>query len=343
MIDFSEPHEVSRLLHDLKCPWGIAGGWAIDLFLDRVTREHQDVEIAIFRQDQLTLQDYLCFRGWSLDYVRDRRFNPWLKGEFLVSPVHEIWGRSGSEPRQRLEVLLNECPTDAFIFRRDPRIRIQLERVFLRSNSGISILAPEIVLLYKSKRATEHKEQLDFSSTLAALDAERRGWLIDSLALLDPEHDWLAALKDPITKRDMVWQLEHSVETAVSLEFAWKYRTDLANWNDPPAQFVLDGPFIAGSRGTTLLPGQQPLHWSIREVRPMQAFVIEMQLDQAVLTFEWRFDALSERTTMMTQKVVLSGDNAATFVEQVEGFRPGLADGMKRIATEMAAAEGRRT
>src|SRR5262245_1790784 len=197
MKDFFEPHQVSSLLHDLPCPWGIAGGWAIDLFLDCVTREHQDIEVAIFRQDQLTLQDYLCFRGWSFENVRNRRLNPWLKGEFLLPPVHEIWGRSEREPLTRLEVLLNECVADAFIFRRDPRIKIQIERVFLRSNSGIPILAPEIVLLYKSKRATEHKEQLDFSSILGALNVERRQWLIENLAVVDPEHDWLAALKEP--------------------------------------------------------------------------------------------------------------------------------------------------
>jgi hypothetical protein len=137
-------------------------------------------------------------------------------------------------------------------------------------------------------------------------------------------------------------QLEHSIDAEVSPEFAWKYRTDIANWNDPPARFTLDGPFIAGSRGTTLLPGQQPLLWSIREVRPVRSFVLEMQLDRAMLTFEWRFDALSERKTRMTQRIVLSGDNAAAYAEQVEaGFSPGLADGMKRIATAMAAAERR--
>ena len=134
--------------------------------------------------------------------------------------------------------------------------------------------------------------------------------------------------------------MEHSIEVQVSPEFAWKYRTDIANWNDPPARFVLDGPFIAGSRGTTVLPGQEPLHWSIREVRPFTAFVLEMQLDKALLTFEWRFDALSEQRTRMTQKIVLSGDNAVAYVQQVEaGFSPSLAEGMRRIATEMAAAE----
>jgi hypothetical protein len=138
--------------------------------------------------------------------------------------------------------------------------------------------------------------------------------------------------------------LEHSVEAEVSLEFAWKYRTDIATWNDPPATFLLEGPFIAGSCGTTLMPGQQPLHWNIREVQPLQAFILEMQLDGALLTFEWRFDSLSRHRTRMTQRIELSGDSEAAYVEQVEsGLRPGLADGMRRIATEMAAAETRST
>jgi hypothetical protein len=140
----------------------------------------------------------------------------------------------------------------------------------------------------------------------------------------------------------IVLQLEHSIDVEVSPEFAWRYRTDIATWNDPPANFVLDGPFIAGARGTTLLPGQEPLRWSIREVRPVGSFVLEMQLDRAMLTFEWCFNALSEHRTKMTQRIALSGSNAAAYAEQVEaGFRPGLADGMKRLATEMIAAERR--
>ena len=39
--------EYVRLLSDFRRPWMIAGGWAIDLFLRRVTREHEDVDIAI--------------------------------------------------------------------------------------------------------------------------------------------------------------------------------------------------------------------------------------------------------------------------------------------------------
>ena len=134
--------------------------------------------------------------------------------------------------------------------------------------------------------------------------------------------------------------LEYSVEADVSPEFAWRFRTDVANWNDPPAKFVLDGPFEVGSCGTTLLPGREPLHWRIREVRPGKSFVLEMQLDRAMLTFEWRFDDLSGHRTKLTQSIVLSGDNAGAYAEQVEGgFGPNLPDGMRKLAAEMAAAE----
>ena len=139
---------------------------------------------------------------------------------------------------------------------------------------------------------------------------------------------------------EIALQLEHSVEADVSPSFAWSFRTDVANWIDPPAIFALDGPFAAGSRGTTLLPDQAPLHWYIRDVQPGKSFIVEMQLDRATLSFEWRFDALSEHRTRLTQRIVLSGDNAAAYAVQVEaGFGSNLPDGMKRIAVEMAAAE----
>jgi hypothetical protein len=93
---------------------------------------------------------------------------------------------------------------------------------------------------------------------------------------------------------DITLQLEYSVEVAVSPGFAWQFRTEVSNWNDPPAQFALDGPFEEGARGTTQFPGQDPLHWRIREVRPRKSFITEMQLDRALLSFEWYFDAISE-------------------------------------------------
>jgi hypothetical protein len=135
-------------------------------------------------------------------------------------------------------------------------------------------------------------------------------------------------------------QLEYAVEAAVSPAFAWRFRTDVANWNDPPATFALDGAFVPGSRGTTLLPGQAPLRWTVGEVRPGESFVLEMQLERATLTFEWRFEGLGDHRTRLTQRIVLSGENAAAYAQQIEvGFGPHLRDGMTRMAAEMEAAE----
>jgi hypothetical protein len=138
-------------------------------------------------------------------------------------------------------------------------------------------------------------------------------------------------------------QLEHSIDVEVSPEFAWSWRTDISNWDDPPAEFQLEGPFASGSWGLTLLPGQEPLRWQILDVRTGKAFTIAMPLDDALISFEWMFEAVSSRQTRITQRITLSGNNARVYVDQVQaGFGATLADGMQRIADAMARDDGER-
>jgi hypothetical protein len=137
-------------------------------------------------------------------------------------------------------------------------------------------------------------------------------------------------------------QLERAVEVEVTPSFAWSWRTDVRNWVDPPAQFQLAGPFASGSWGTTRFPGQEPLRWRIRDVRPRTSFIIDMPLDRAVLSFEWEFEALSDHRTRITQRILLSGDNATEFANRVRAaFGSTLDDGMKRIADTLERAERR--
>ena len=139
---------------------------------------------------------------------------------------------------------------------------------------------------------------------------------------------------------NIAWQLAHSVEADVSPSFAWNWQTDIRNWDDPSAQFQLDGPFIDGAWGTTRLPGQELIRWQVRDVQPGTSFVIDMPLDGAMLSFEWVFDAMSNRRTRITQRIVLSGDNAGAYADQVRAdFGSTLPDGMKRIADALVRAE----
>ena len=132
------------------------------------------------------------------------------------------------------------------------------------------------------------------------------------------------------------WECQRSVDVDVPVSFAWAYMTDIRNWNDPPAEFALEGPFVEGTRGTTQMPGRSLVFWTIRHVEAGRAYTIEGSLERAVFLVHWRFDPLSERTARLTQRMELLGDNAAAYVDEIKSaFEPNLEPGMRRIAQTM--------
>jgi len=141
-----------------------------------------------------------------------------------------------------------------------------------------------------------------------------------------------------ITMGNPVWEFQHSVECNAPRRFAWGYWTNVANWNDPPATFHLDGSFEAGSRLTTTLP-DQTWHSIIRDVNPDREAVIEMQLPNAVLSFHWTFEDLSEKRTRITQRLALRGANAKSFLAQVSVFEQSVPNGMKKVAAAIEGAQ----
>jgi hypothetical protein len=193
VCDFDRPLKVADILAGLKTPWYIAGGWAIDLFLGRVTRPHEDIEIGILRKHQRTVQDY--FRGWQLMKVvpGKARMIPWPAGEWLDLPVHEIHARRESGKLRHLEILLNEASEREWRFRRNLQIRIPLTKIGLSWENKIPFLAPEIVLLYKAKNPGQ-KDQADFDSVRELLNKKQRRWLMESIEKCHPEHPWIKHL-----------------------------------------------------------------------------------------------------------------------------------------------------
>ena len=119
---------------------------------------------------------------------------------------------------------------------------------------------------------------------------------------------------------------------------SWSYWTNIANWNDPPASFLLDGPFDIGSRLTTSLPGQT-LHSVIRDLKADREATIEMQLTDAILSFHWAFENPSEDRTRITQRLVLSGPNAKSFVAQANILEQSAPAGMKTLVAAIERAQ----
>jgi Aminoglycoside-2''-adenylyltransferase len=170
-------------------PWAVAGGWAIDLALGAVSRAHADVDLAAFRDDQRLLRAHLA--EWRWEYVDDGVLVPWHDNQWLALPVHELYATN--DAGSRIELLLNERDGHDWVFRRDPRVRLPLARAIVTSSSGLPALAPEVVLLYKSKepRATD---EADFGTALPRLDPFARRWLHDALGQCYEKHPWQAAL-----------------------------------------------------------------------------------------------------------------------------------------------------
>lgn len=185
---------IAALLSPLPITWGFCGGWAIDLFLNRITRTHKDVDVAILRTDQRIIFDFLCQRDWILEKAVDGSLIPLKQNEFLTLPIHTVWCRNARSQPDFLEVLLNESEGNQFLFRRNLSIQRPLNQAFLISQSGFPVLAPEIALLYKSSNLQDAENSHDFQSALAALNAERRQWLAQALHTLSPGHEWLKDL-----------------------------------------------------------------------------------------------------------------------------------------------------
>lgn len=193
------PNEVAIFLAALRVPWWIAGGWAIDLFLGRQTREHEDIDILILRRDQHAVRT--LFGTWDVQAAlpppRDEAwpFHPWHPDETLDETIHDIWCRPDTGRPWTIQLMISDTRGEQWLFRRLPTITRSLETLGGTSPQGIPFLAPEIQLLYKAK-GLRPKDEADFAQTLPALDRERRLWLRDSLIQVHPHHPWLDQLAD---------------------------------------------------------------------------------------------------------------------------------------------------
>lgn len=187
----------AALMGDFRRPWFVSGGWAIDLFVGRVTRDHEDVEVGAFFPDQQAIRGHLA--AWDLFRPEDGRWLPLDEGDDVLLPQFQIQARSATQPPNQLDIFLNPREGDEWVSRRHPCLRQPVGAIATRSSgaggepAGIPFLVPEIQLLYKAK-AHRHKDEADFSVALPLLDGRRRAWLRRALDAYHPGDPWLQEL-----------------------------------------------------------------------------------------------------------------------------------------------------
>ncbi len=191
---FAPLYAVVDTLRAFPAPWYIASGWAIDLFLGRVTRCHYDMDMVVARDDQLLLQQYLAERDWQFATYWEGKAGPWPLHMRLELPRHQVHAH---KQEVMIDILFTDMAHGVWRYRRDPSIIQTVERITLTTATGIRFLAPELVLLFKSRNTgprSRPQDQTDFTNAYPLLTATQRAWLYWALLATAPEHPWLALL-----------------------------------------------------------------------------------------------------------------------------------------------------
>ena len=199
------PGPLQRLGHIMagfRPKWALCGGWAVDAWLGHQTREHADVDIIVFHDDQGALFEHLS--GWQLiahdAMVPDDTTEPW-DGRELVLPAH-IHAR---DPEGfDLEVLLNERSGTEWALSREPRVALELRRCARKSVWGLPTVAPQVLLFYKATayfgieqyEGRRLQDEPDFAALIPQLGASGAAWLREAIGTVQPGHPWLQHLPD---------------------------------------------------------------------------------------------------------------------------------------------------
>ncbi|WP_328617985.1 amino acid transporter [Amycolatopsis sp. NBC_00355] len=184
--------EVVTLFSQVRAPWWIAGGYAIELAVGHAFRAHDDIDVLLLRRDQAAVQEALpSWEWWAADPPGTLR--PWRPGEILPPAVHDVWCRPGPSAPWRIQVMLDESADGEWFSRRNPGLRRPVAGLGRLSADGIPYLATEVQLFSKSGRPRPKDEQ-DFTAVLPVLDAAQRRWLADALGTAHPWHDRLIVI-----------------------------------------------------------------------------------------------------------------------------------------------------
>jgi Aminoglycoside-2''-adenylyltransferase len=187
--DAWHPRDIAARLANVGTPWGVAAGWALDLFRGETTRDHEDLEIAVpigrFDEIRLALPE-LAFEVVGSGHR-------WPLDASAFTTMVQTWGRESATGIYRVDVFREPHDGDMWLCRRDEDIRRPYGAVIALTPDGIPYLVPEIVLLFKAKH-DRPKDHEDFEGVLPLLNDERRAWLAAGLERVHPGHVWLERL-----------------------------------------------------------------------------------------------------------------------------------------------------
>jgi hypothetical protein len=187
------PDQAAEALEGVAAPWAVAGGWALDLWQGKQSREHEDIEITVPAaffpevQSRLEAQGLRLFDNINGEVIalepgqapRPHGFQTWV-----TDPDAEAW---------RLDIFREPGDARTWIYRRTGELSAPRAWANSRTAAGVPFVAPQIVLLFKAKPMRD-KDLADFARIAPMLPSEDRDWLAASLRIIHPGHAWIERL-----------------------------------------------------------------------------------------------------------------------------------------------------
>ncbi|MCX8995665.1 amino acid transporter [Rhizobiaceae bacterium BDR2-2] len=185
------PSELQVRLEGMGEDWYIVGGWALDLWHGRQTREHEDLEFSVL---SIRSQHYRrALSGLEFFSVADGKLSHLPSAAVVPSNVWQQWGADVAAGCWRVDMMVDRGTHDHWVYKRDPALRMPRTTAIRTTEYGIPYLAPSIVLLFKAKHARE-KDHHDFHIALPRLKRQERADLRRWLEMLHPGHAWIELL-----------------------------------------------------------------------------------------------------------------------------------------------------
>ncbi|SMF84553.1 hypothetical protein SAMN05661091_2649 [Paenibacillus uliginis N3/975] len=199
--------------------WSICGGGAIDICLGNKTRTHKDLDLAVYWEDRKAIIAYMLNSGWrvfeacgggiihelfTVDSSEKRNLFCFTNNETrcYLEPIGSNKYRFTFINEEQLafsyvEFLFNFRDDKFFYYTGNSSIKRSIEKAVILKD-GYSILAPEIVLLYKSTylEGNDSNDHLhDFNLSVPHLDLEQKQWLKQALEVVHlNNHQWIQKL-----------------------------------------------------------------------------------------------------------------------------------------------------
>lgn len=189
--DAWRPEEAARRLAGVSASWCVVGGWALDLWLGRDTRRHEDLEIAIPRADFPAVRAALA--GFDLYVVGDGETRALAADALPPADKHQNWVCEPAAQAWRMDVMLEPGDAETWVYRRRPGL--SAPRAFMTgiTPDGVPYLKPHGALFYKAANPRP-KDEADFAVAAPLLDEAARAWLRGALERLQPDSPWIARL-----------------------------------------------------------------------------------------------------------------------------------------------------